>query len=67
MAKHESKGFADKTSKALRDYKKHCAICSEPIEFIKHIVTVTDSTTKSIRFKEKMVGVCKCNRSEIYK
>jgi len=67
MAKHVSKGFADKTSKALRDYKKHCAVCGEAIEFIKHIVTVTEPTTKSIRFKEKIVGVCNCNRNEIYK
>jgi hypothetical protein len=67
MAKRVSKGFADKTSKALRDNKKHCAVCGEAIEFIKHIVTVTDSKSNSIRFKEKMVGVCKCNRNEIYK
>lgn len=67
MAKRVSKGFADKTSKALRDNKKHCAVCGEAIEFIKHIVTVTDSKSNSIRFKEKMVGVCNCNRNEIYK
>jgi len=67
MAKRVSKGFADKTSKALRDYKKHCVVCGEAIEQIKHIITVTDSKSNSIRCKEKMVGVCNCNRSEIYK
>jgi len=67
MAKRVTKGFADKTQKALKDSKKHCAVCGEPIELIKHIVTQTNTISDTIRFKEKMVGVCNCNRSEIYK
>ena len=66
MAKRISKGFGDKTSKALKDFKKHCPVCGEPIEFIKRIITITNPEKNSIRFQEKMVGVCKCNRSEIY-
>ncbi|MFA4839415.1 MAG: hypothetical protein WC703_08070 [Candidatus Neomarinimicrobiota bacterium] len=67
MAKRVSKGFGDKTSKALKDFKKHCAVCGEPIELVKRILTVTDEEKNSVRFQEKMVGVCKCNRSEIFK
>jgi len=67
MAKRVSRGFADKAAKALKDNKKHCAVCGEAIELVKHVVTVTDPTTDSIRFNEKMVGVCGCNRNEIYK
>lgn len=67
MAKRVTKGFADKTAKALRDTKKHCAVCGEPIEMIKHIVTQQSGNGETIRFKEKMVAVCNCNRNEIYK
>ncbi|MDD5764757.1 MAG: hypothetical protein PHW79_00705 [Candidatus Marinimicrobia bacterium] len=67
MAKRVSKGFGDKNAKALKDSKKHCAVCGEPIELVKRIMTVTDNEKNSVRFQEKMVGVCKCNRSEIYK
>ncbi|HDP66888.1 MAG TPA: hypothetical protein ENN20_00125 [Candidatus Marinimicrobia bacterium] len=66
MAKRVTKGFADKTAKALRDTKRHCAVCGEPIEMIKHVVT-QQAGGGSIRFKEKMVAVCNCNRSEVYK
>jgi len=61
------RGFADKTKKALEDSKKHCAVCGEPIELIRHVVTLKDEVKGTIRFKEKMVGVCNCNRNEIYK
>lgn len=67
MAKRVTKGFADKTQKALKDSKKHCAVCGEPIELVKHVVTLKDEVKNTIRFKEKMVGVCNCNRNEIYK
>ncbi|MDO9547835.1 MAG: hypothetical protein Q7J65_02580 [Candidatus Marinimicrobia bacterium] len=67
MAKRVTKGFADKMSKALKDSKKHCAVCGEPIELVKHVVTQKVTVSDTIRFKEKMVGVCNCNRNEIYK
>ena len=60
------KGFADKTSKTSKNKKTICPVCGESIEFIKHIETV-NPTPNSMRFKEKMVGVCKCNRAEIIK
>jgi hypothetical protein len=67
MARRVSKGFAEKAAKALKDNKKHCAVCGEAIELVKHVVTVTDLATDSIRFREKMVSICGCNRNEIYK
>lgn len=67
MAKRVTKGFADKTQKALKDSKKHCAVCGEPIELIKHVTTQKSTGSDTIRFKEKMVGVCNCNRNEIFK
>jgi hypothetical protein len=67
MAKRVTKGFADKTAKALKDNKMHCAVCGDPIEMIKHIVTQRDAASDTIRFKEKVIGVCSCNRNDIYK
>jgi len=61
------KGFADKTSKAGKNTKTVCPVCGEPIDYIKHVTTVSDAGKKSMRFTEKMVGVCKCNRDQIYK
>lgn len=67
MPKRTRKGFADKTAKALKDYKKHCSVCGVPIEMVKHIVSIIDTAKNSVRFQEKMVGVCKCNRSQVFK
>jgi hypothetical protein len=61
------KGFADKTSKAGKIAKKTCPVCGEPIDYVKHVTTVSDADNKSMRFTEKMVAVCKCNRDQIYK
>ena len=65
MAKRVTKGFASKTERALQDKHKLCPVCGGEIVRVKHITTVTDE--KTIRFNEKMVKVCKCNQSEIYK
>ncbi len=61
------KGFADKTAKAGKNTKTVCPVCGENIDYIKHITTVTSADNKSMRFQEKMIGVCKCNRDQIYK
>ncbi|HDN58992.1 MAG: hypothetical protein DRP91_02915 [Candidatus Neomarinimicrobiota bacterium] len=60
-------GFADKLRKQMTDYTVHCPVCGESIQFVKHIVSVTSKDGKSIRFKEKVERVCKCNRQEIFK
>lgn len=67
MAKRVTKGFAAKNAKALADSKRHCQVCGEAIEMVKHIVTIADGEKQTMRFKEKMERVCGCNRNEIFK
>ncbi len=67
MAKRVTKGFADKTAKALRDARKHCPTCGEPIEFVKYIGTGTDPEKNSMKFKERILQICSCNRNEYFK
>ncbi|MCK9244430.1 MAG: hypothetical protein PHC43_03465 [Candidatus Marinimicrobia bacterium] len=61
------KGFAEKTAKSSRNVKVTCPVCGENIEYVKHIATISDPAKRSMRFKEQIVGVCKCNRDQIYK
>lgn len=65
MAKRVTKGFASKTEKALQDKHKVCPVCGGDIVRVKHVQTL--SGDNSIRFNERMVKVCKCNQSDIYK
>ncbi len=67
MAKRSRGGFAAKVAKASVDFKIHCPVCGEAIEIVKHISTVSNPENNTVRFKERMIKVCKCNRSEIYK
>ncbi len=67
MAKRVTKGFAAKTEKALRDTKRHCPVCGDAVEMVKHITPVINAETNSMKFKEKMLAVCKCNRKDIFK
>ncbi len=61
------KGFADKVAKSSKDNKTYCPVCGESIEYVKHIVTTSDPSNKrSMRFKEQIVCICKCNRDQIY-
>lgn len=60
------KTFADKLAKNAKDFKTHCPVCGDAIEYIKHITPLTDSKG-NIRFKSAVIGVCKCNRSQIEK
>lgn len=61
------KGFAEKTAKSAKNTKIVCPVCGENIDYVKHIETISDPAKKSMRFKEKMVGICKCNHDQIYK
>ena len=65
MAKRVTKGFASKIEKSLMEKHKVCEVCSGDIIRVKHLKTSSDE--KSIRFNEKMIKVCKCNQTEIYK
>jgi len=66
MAKRVTKGFADKTAKALRDARPHCPTCGEAYELVKHISCDQNTEKNTLKFKEQMVRLCKCNRSEYY-
>ncbi len=61
------KGFADKIAKSSKDFKTHCQVCGEALEFVKHIQPIADPQKKSLRFKEQMIGLCKCNRGQYLK
>lgn len=60
------KTFADKLAKNAKDFKIHCPVCGESMEYVKHITPTTDAKG-SVRFKSRVVGLCKCNRSQIVK
>ena len=62
MAK--AKTFADKVAKSHMDYTKHCPKCGESISTVKLVAAEKSEKTGAYRFRDKLVGVCKCNRSE---
>lgn len=66
MAKKD-RSFAAKVAKsAIADqFKKHCPTCGDALSFVK-LVTSEKSEIGSWKFKEKFVGVCKCNQKEVY-
>lgn len=63
MAKQKS--FADKVAKATHDFSRHCKTCGETISTVKLVSTERSPKTGAYRFKEKFVGVCKCNEKEL--
>lgn len=56
--------FADKVRK--EKHVVYCPKCGGAIQPI-HLVTSVRSESGSWRFRERNVGVCKCNQAEIYK
>jgi hypothetical protein len=56
--------FADKVKK-----EKHVVYCPKCGGVIEHVlcVTSTKSSSGSWKFRQRHVGVCKCNHDEIYK
>jgi hypothetical protein len=62
MAKRQS--FADKASKKV--HTTVCQVCDSQVEWVRLIDPTYSSGSKSWRFKDKQVGVCKCNEKEIY-
>jgi hypothetical protein len=63
MAK--AKSFADKVAKNQMDFHKHCPKCGEAYNNIQ--LVKSEKTGNSWRYKEKYVGVCKCNAAEVVK
>ncbi|MBN2008417.1 hypothetical protein JW960_03610 [candidate division KSB1 bacterium] len=62
MAKDQS--FAAKLARGDVFHDK-CSVCGETISMVK-VVDTEDGAKDSVRFKEGMVGVCKCNEKEVY-
>ncbi|MEE4312545.1 MAG: hypothetical protein V2J62_11850 [candidate division KSB1 bacterium] len=57
--------FAAKMAQGQEKVGKHCPECGELLNFI-HLVDAVKSGSGNWKFKENMVGVCKCNEKEIY-
>ncbi|HNR68081.1 MAG TPA: hypothetical protein PKN04_07015 [bacterium] len=65
MAKDRS--FAAKTAKTGQNIAqvKICPVCNSPVQAVKYIEQYKNEATGTIRFKDKMVGVCKCNEKDL--
>ena len=65
MAK-KKRGFIDKVRKGTDPIGDVCDKCNQEIEYMKLFLPEHLEDKNSWRFKEKMVGVCNCNRNEIF-
>lgn len=63
MAKVQS--FADKMGKSGKGASAHCQKCGELIAPVKLITSEKSEKTGAYQFKERIVGMCKCNEGEI--
>ena len=61
----KGKSFADKVAKQTMDFSTHCPQCGESMSTVKLITSETSEATGAIRFRQKLVKVCKCNEKEI--
>ena len=61
----KDKSFAAKLGVNREDMKKHCPTCGEILNFVQ-VVDSEKSNNDAWKFKERFVGVCKCNQKEIY-
>ena len=61
----KGKSFADKVAKQTEDFTMHCAECGESLSTVKLITSEKSETTGAVRFRQKLVKVCKCNEKTI--
>ncbi|MCK4856558.1 MAG: hypothetical protein KAT58_01175 [candidate division Zixibacteria bacterium] len=61
MAKRQS--FADKVGKKAQ--ATICPVCNQPVEYVKVVDPTYAAAKSSWKFKEKLVGICKCNEKDI--
>lgn len=59
------KSFAEKVARSGADYDKHCPKCGEAIVQVKLVAAETKERTGAIRFRQKFVGMCKCNENDL--
>ncbi len=64
MAKR-SQSFAEKVAAASEDHGQHCPECGELFEYVKYVGSTQNPETSNWKFNQKMVAVCKCNKSEV--
>lgn len=63
MAKDKS--FAAKLAKAGGAASLHCPKCGEIINSLHVVECVKNEEKNSIKFKENIVALCKCNHSQV--
>ena len=63
MAKDKS--FGAKLAKAAGASSLHCPECGELYTALHVIDSVKNEEKNSYKFKEKFVGLCKCNQNEL--
>ena len=63
MAK--GKSFMDKVAKSGQDTTIHCPECGESISMIKLVSSERSEKTGAYRFKQKFIGMCKCNENDL--
>ncbi len=61
MAKRQS--FADKASK--KTHATICPVCSAQVEYVRLVDPAYSTDKKSWKFKDKLIGICKCNEKEV--
>ena len=59
------KSFAEKVARSGVDNDKHCPKCGEAIVQVKLVAAETKERTGAIRFRQKFVGMCKCNENDL--
>lgn len=64
MAK-KTKSFAEKVAAASEVGGRHCPTCGEVYQNVQQVTSVKQKETNSWKFNQRMVAVCKCNRSEV--
>jgi hypothetical protein len=62
MAKSTS--FAEKVAKSAEDHTRHCSVCDQSITTVKLVTSEYSPETGAWRFRQKFVGICKCNEKE---
>ncbi|MBN2541947.1 hypothetical protein JXI42_03695 [bacterium] len=62
----KKRSFADKVAKGTGPRLEICPKCGEGIQVIKLVKAYTFGEKDSLRFKGKMVKVCKCNEKDVF-
>jgi hypothetical protein len=61
----KDKSFAAKLGVNKEDQKRHCSKCGETFSYV-NVIDSEMANKGAWKFREKFVGVCKCNQKEVY-